>query len=147
VREDKMAQTKREKAIHAKTKGSNSNVPSKLFKKMQNEFPNSSVGIGAGGHFYDALHDGDYDEAMYRADGDNLVLLKEIGIDDYLSKNSRNPYGDPSLSNKELEKLGYTAPYKEFQGRYNWAKGDVVKKTNSKNLAEWLDSKRGKGKQ
>jgi hypothetical protein len=101
------------KAIHAKRKESD------LYKQFVSKYPNSSVGrdyhrwkqtglSGSHGHFGEALREGRYTDAMYRADGNNTVNLKGVGIEHHLSKVQHHP-DDPS-------------DYDEFMSRYNWAK-------------------------
>ncbi len=91
---------------------------SDLYNAMVNSYPHSSVGsdvarwkasdsLGSHGGFGDALKEGDYAKAMYKADGHNLVLLKNLGIEHHLSKTQHHP-DDPS-------------DYDEFKQRYEWA--------------------------
>ncbi len=90
---------------------------SDLYKLYLSKFPNSHIaqdnvrwgtGIGSHGHFGDALFEGRYEDAMFRADSDNLRKLKAVGIEHFLSKEKPHP-DDPS-------------PFDVFEGRYNWAK-------------------------
>jgi hypothetical protein len=90
---------------------------SDLYKLYLSKFPDSNIaqdnvrwgtGIGSHGHFGDALFEGRYEDAMFRADSDNLRKLKAIGIEHFLSKEKPHP-DDPS-------------PFDVFEGRYNWAK-------------------------
>jgi hypothetical protein len=101
------------KAIHAKRKESD------LYKLMIKKYPNSSVGsdyhrwqktgsTGNHGHFGEALREGRYTDAMYRADANNLVNLKGVGVEHFLSKKQTHP-DDPS-------------DYDHFISHYKWAK-------------------------
>jgi hypothetical protein len=92
---------------------------SDLYKQFVSKYPNSSVGSdyhrwqrdgssGNHGGFGDALREGRYADAMYKADGNNLVNLKGVGIEHHLSKTQRHP-NDPS-------------DYDEFISRHKWAK-------------------------
>lgn len=93
---------------HKKSKASD------LYKSYIGKYPNSQIaqeyGNGRLGHgsFGEKLFSGDYTGAMYKADGNNLVKLKNIGIDHHLSKTQHHP-DDPS-------------DFDEFQSRYKWAK-------------------------
>lgn len=115
---------KQEKAMFA------NNTPSPIYESYLKKFPNSHIaqdverwGIGTGshGHFGDALRRGDIEEAMFRADAENLVKLKKLGIDSMLSDRRKHP-DDPS-------------PKETFDGRYNWAK-DYVKLTDKEKIAQ-----------
>jgi len=92
---------------HKKSKASD------LYKSYIGKYPNSQIareyrkGSLGHGNFGEKLFAGDYQGAMYRADGDNLVKLKDIGIEHHLSKKQNHP-DDPS-------------DYDEFQSRYEWA--------------------------
>ena len=88
---------------------------SDLYKIYISKFPDSHIardlntaGLPSHGHFGTALFEGRYEDAMYRADSDNLRKLKEIGIEHFLSKERKHP-DDPS-------------PYESFMTRYDWAK-------------------------
>ena len=101
---------------------------SDLYKIYINKFPDSTIasdlrrsGIPRHGHFGEALYEGRYRDAMYRADSENLVKLKELGIEHFLSKEKRHQ-DDPS-------------DYDEFMSRYNWAK-DYVKRPRMKRVID-----------
>jgi hypothetical protein len=87
---------------------------SDLYQIYVSKFPNSDIarefrrGSLGHGHFGEALFEGRYADAMYRADSKNLVMLHEIGLEHFLSKVQHHP-DDPS-------------EYDTFIGRYNWAK-------------------------
>lgn len=88
---------------------------SDLYKIYVNRFPDSHiamdlkrVGIPSHGHFGQALYEGRYEDAMYRADAENLVRLHELGLENLLSKESKH--------------ADDRSPYDEFISRYNWAK-------------------------
>jgi len=87
---------------------------SDLYQIYVAKFPNSDIaqeyrrGALGHGHFGEALFEGRYADAMYRADSKNLVMLHNIGLEHFLSKVQRHP-DDPS-------------EYDTFIGRYNWAK-------------------------
>lgn len=87
---------------------------SDLYKLYVSMFPNSHIamdlrraGIPSHGHFGEALYEGRYEDAMYRADSDNLIKLHELGIEAFLSKEKKHPDD--------------TSPYEEFLSRYKWA--------------------------
>ncbi len=87
---------------------------SDLYIMYVDKFPNSQIaqeyerGALGHGHFGEALFEGRYADAMYRADSKNLVMLHDIGLEHFLSKNRKHPK-DPS-------------EYETFIGRYEWAK-------------------------
>ncbi|MCP6727117.1 MAG: hypothetical protein KJI69_03775 [Patescibacteria group bacterium] len=87
---------------------------SDLYQIYVEKFPNSQIaeeyrrGSLGHGHFGEALFEGRYADAMYRADSKNLVMLHDIGLEHFLSKVQRHP-SDPS-------------EYDTFIGRYEWAK-------------------------
>ena len=87
---------------------------SDLYIMYVDMFPNSQIaeeyerGALGHGHFGEALFEGRYADAMYRADSKNLVMLHDIGIQHFLSHDRNHPK-DPS-------------EYETFMGRYDWAK-------------------------
>jgi len=87
---------------------------SDLYKIYVSKFPNSDIaeeynrGALGHGHFGEALFEGRYADAMYRADAKNLIMLHDIGIEHFLSKKRKHP-DDPT-------------EYETFIGRYEWAK-------------------------
>jgi len=97
-RKDGISKEDYEKIVaHHKSKASD------LYKIYLDKFPNSHIGrdnerwgtsgIGSHGHFGDALFEGRYEDAMFRADSDNLRKLKAIGIEHFLSKEKPHPDG------------------------------------------------------
>ncbi len=113
LHKDSISKEDYEKIVaHHKSKASD------LYKIYLDKFPNSNIGrdnarwgtsgYGSHGHFGDALFEGRYEDAMFRADSSNLVNLKEIGIEHFLSKEKPHPDDE--------------SPYNVFMGRYNWAK-------------------------
>ena len=93
---------------HKKSKASD------LYKTYVGKFPNSKIaqeydrGALGHGHFGEALFEGRYPDAMYRADANNLRKLKEIGIEHHLSHSRRHPDDE--------------SEHETFMGRYDWAK-------------------------
>lgn len=63
-----------------------------LFERYINAFPNSLIALHtellgddtSHGSFSDALKEGRYEDAMYKADDDNLIKLDTLGFHNYI---------------------------------------------------------------